>query len=388
MTRTLRRARAVLLVLLASLVSLALALPAGPAEAQDTGDRPEPGPELALPAPTGPYRVGTTALHLVDEDRPDPWVPEAGPRQLMVSMFYPALLPFGRPARYVTPTESALILASQHLTDVPPALLSTTRTHARTDVPPVPRRRGFPLVLLSPGFSLPRTSLTSLAEDLASRGYVVAAVDHTYESVATTFPDGRVTTCVACERDPSLPAVIEGRAADLSFVLDELTARRPVWGGSGLIDPTRIGLAGHSIGGASAGRTMLSDPRVRAGINMDGRQFDPLPESGLAKPFLFLGAEDTHRPGADATWDRDWPLLTGWKRWLTLTGAGHFSFLDYAALGEQLGRADPTVPLPGERSVRITGAYVGAFFDRHLRGRVQPLLHGPSAAYPEVRFWP
>lgn len=45
---------------------------------------------IELPRPTGPYGVGREILHLVDRDRPDPWVPSAGPRQLMVSMYYPA----------------------------------------------------------------------------------------------------------------------------------------------------------------------------------------------------------------------------------------------------------------------------------------------------------
>ncbi|MGW7821814.1 hypothetical protein ACWGLF_27680 [Streptomyces puniciscabiei] len=52
----------------------------------------------ALPSPTGPHAVGRDILHLVDQHRPDPWVPSAGPRQLMVSMYYPA-----RPAPAVPP---------------------------------------------------------------------------------------------------------------------------------------------------------------------------------------------------------------------------------------------------------------------------------------------
>ncbi len=54
-------------------------------------------------------------------------------------------------------------------------------------------------MVLSPGFTNSRSTLTALAEDLASHGYVVAGIDHTYESFATAFPDGRVTTCLARE---------------------------------------------------------------------------------------------------------------------------------------------------------------------------------------------
>jgi hypothetical protein len=64
---------------------------------------------------------------------------------------------------------------------------------------------------------------------LASNGYVVAGIEHTYESVATTFPDGR-TTCVAREvpHDQVLWEKLgASRAADVSFVLDALTGARP-----------------------------------------------------------------------------------------------------------------------------------------------------------------
>ncbi|WP_326822981.1 alpha/beta hydrolase [Streptosporangium sp. NBC_01756] len=99
------------------------------------------------------------------------------------------------------------------------------------------------------------------------------SIDHTYENVATTFPDGRVTTCVTCEINKN-PAwwekLAKGRAADVSFVLDQLTGSHPKWKGTRLIDPSRIAMAGHSAGGASTIPTMVNDSRVRAGIDLDG----------------------------------------------------------------------------------------------------------------------
>ncbi|MCO8276218.1 hypothetical protein M1L60_37135 [Actinoplanes sp. TRM 88003] len=75
-------------------------------------------------------------------------------------------------------------------------------------------------MVLSPGFSLSRESLTGPAEELASRGYVVAGVDHPYEARGVEFPDGRVAGCLACELSGVLPQVVRGRAADVSFLLD------------------------------------------------------------------------------------------------------------------------------------------------------------------------
>ncbi len=213
-----------------------------------------------LPRPTGAYAVGTETLHLTDRSRTDPWVPEAGPRELMVSLYYPARTAGGAPAPYMTTEEARLLLAERGLDGtVPAATVAATTTHARTAAPAAPGR--FPLVLLSPGFNTPRATLTSLAEDLASRGYTVASVDHAYESTGTSFPGGRVLTCAACDQVEAAPdeaasrlllkAVSTGRAADLSFVLDRLTGHRPAWSRSAVIDPSRVAAAGHSIGAVS-----------------------------------------------------------------------------------------------------------------------------------------
>ncbi|CAM5700849.1 Alpha/beta hydrolase OS=Streptomyces tendae OX=1932 GN=GUR47_26815 PE=4 SV=1 [Streptomyces tendae] len=253
-------------------------------------------------------------------------------------------------------------------------------------------RAGSPsLVLLSPGFSMPRTTLTALAEELAGRGYVVAAVDHAYESVGTEFPGGRVPPCVACDRvgvDVEEAAVVEGRAADLSFVIDESTGHRRAGALAPVIDSHRIGVAGHSIGGPAAMATMAADRRVRAGVNLDGGFFVRDAGSGLGRrPFMMVGAEDVHGPAdTGSDWPATWERLHGWKRWLTVTGAGHFSFTDIPWLAEQLGLADPEVPLSGERGWCITRDYVRAFFDLHLRGIPQTLLHGPTPSHPEVAF--
>ena len=370
----------------------------------DAGDGPAGrGPAPCLPEPTGPYPAGTVSVWLTDTSRPDPWVPGVNARELMVSLWYPAVPSDGRRARYMTPAESELHLASRAIAGIPPDLLSTVKTNAVSDARPAGRQHSLPLVVLSPGFTSSRSTLTALAEDLASHGYVVAGIDHTYESHATAFPDGRVTTCLAREapRRDRKDEVAAGRAADVRFVLDELTGAHPAWPGAGLIDPSRMAMAGHSAGGAAAIAAMLADSRVRAGIDMDGSTAAPIPDEGLARPFLFLGKQSNYTPGsgraattgrdwkrlrgAVITWERDWELLTGWKRWLVVAGAVHASFTDLALLADQAG-IEIGAGLSGARSLDITRAYVRAFFDQHLRGRPQALLDQPSPRYPEVTF--
>ncbi|MFD0206691.1 MULTISPECIES: alpha/beta hydrolase family protein [Saccharothrix] len=340
-----------------------------------------------LPAPTGRHPVGVTSLHLVDASRPDPWVPAVN-RELMVSLFYPAASARGPKKQYLTPAESAAVLEEGGITTVPPDTLSTVRTNAVVDARPVGRRHGLPLVVLSPGYKRPRATLTTLAEDLASHGYVVAVVGHTYENVATAFPDGRFAPCVSCEvvHDPAFWQKLgEGRAADVSFVLDQLTGPLRDHRGANLVDAARIAMGGHSVGGASSLGAARADARIRAAIDVDGVLSTPVPPEGMSQPVMLLGRQDNFAPGAPSvkSWADAWPLLTGWKRWLVVAGMSHPSFTDIGVLVPQLG-IQPGAEVPGERGAAITRTYVRAFFDLHLRGVPQPLLDRPSASYPEV----
>ncbi|MET9542397.1 alpha/beta hydrolase [Streptomyces sp. NPDC006553] len=375
----------------AALLVCSVALPAGVATAATPDAPPRSAAQQAkaatLPAPTGPYSVGSTVLPLVDRSRTDPWVPTADGRALMVTLHYPAA-GGGRPAPYAT-REEARLLAEQLGPGVSGDVLARTRTHSRTDARPAPGRR--PLVLLSPGFSVSRWTLTHLAEDLASRGYVVASVDHAYESYGISLPGGRTLTCVACtaldEGGVHGSVVTSTRAADMRHVLDRLTGPRPVWKHADVIDARRIGMAGHSIGGASAASAMVADPRIDAGINMDGSFWEDLPADGLrGRPFMMLGTHDAmHLPGGtDTTWDRAWNGLDGWKRWVTVAGSEHFTFSDGPVISRHFGLPQPE--LPTGRAVAVTRTYVAAFFDQHLRGLPRPLLDGPSPANPEVHF--
>lgn len=342
-----------------------------------------------VPAPTTRRAIGATSVHLVDKARHDPWRADAASRELMATLWYPA-----QPARgehgeqlpYVSPEVSSALFGTPAVSEV--------RTGVKARTVPAPGRH--PVVVLSPGYGYSRTSLTALAEDLAARGYVVAALDHTYETVVQ-FPDGRVETCLICDQvdDQRAAEVTRSRAKDISFLIDKLTAPGPGLVRGLQVDRSRIGAAGHSIGGASAVEAMSEDRRIRAAANLDGDFFAPLPADGLARPVLLLGAQRHAGTPATANWDETWQHLTGWKRWLDLPEAGHLSFCDMHWLVDSLGVRDQLPPdttpaqygtIKGDRALAATRAYLGAFFDRHLLNRPNRLLDGPSAAFPEVRF--
>jgi len=395
----------------------------GPSPTTDARPAAAGALRLSLPEPTGRHPIGTTELHLVDPGRPDPWV-DGRPRELMVSLWYPTSAPAGGPlAPYLPPG------AARHFGERNDPLLGLTAgqvdwtgitTHARAGVPVRHRPGGYPVVLFSPGGGEPRAGGTMLVEELASQGYVVVTVDHTYETPELEFPGGRVETQRLPDIDPTerLHRMLETRVGDTRFVLDQLqvlaagdnpdAGRRPLPRGIGAgLDLSRIGMFGHSAGGFTAAETMLVDRRVDAGADLDGSMaysfsagdFGDVASAGLDRPFLLMGAgtsggaPHTHQHAPD--WAMFWANSTGWKLDLYVAEGEHFSFTDHLAMLPQLGAAfglPPEVvagtigtvdPVRFGRSLR---AYLTAYFDQHLRGQPQRLLRNPSPRHPDITF--
>ncbi len=413
---------------LAAVAALTLASPA-PGSTTDTAStantakaaaRRATPVQMALPAPTGPYQVGVTSLHLVDRARRDPWVAARPYRELMVSVRYPARAAGGHPrAPQMLPGEAAAFEDwSNFSADIPKGLADwgATLAHAHLDAPVAHHSgRGFPVLIYSPGAADPRSLGSTLADELASRGYAVVSVDHTYEAPGVQFPDGRVartrmpeeagkakTPAQVTELLKKLTAV---RVADTRFVLDELDRSALPRSLRGALDLRAVGMFGQSGGGFTAAQAMHDDRRIKAAVNMDGvmgytqRDDDPAHPStvgtdGLDRPLLLMGKEgDDHH--TVASWKAVWEHSSGWHRDLTLTGAAHASFTDAQSLVPQLagegGLSRKTVEklvgtVAPDRSVAVQRACVTAFFDRWLRGRDGKLLDGPSARYPEIRF--
>ncbi|MGA6163298.1 alpha/beta hydrolase family protein [Amycolatopsis magusensis] len=357
----------------------------------------------ALPAPTGRYPVGVTEVHLVDHARQDPWVPGAV-RELMVTIRYPAL-PSRKPvAPYLSPgvAEVASEEDAAALGIDPGRLDYEFATHARAGAPAAGWQ---PVLLFSPGGKQSRALGTAQAEELASQGYVVVAIDHTHEAVAVEFPDGRVA------RHAMPPSSVEvsrlmmaTRVQDTRFVLDQLEVLAR-GGKPGLppglgraMDLSRIGAFGHSAGGFTAGETMVIDRRVDAGVNLDGsmayhqgnRDFGRVADEGLDQPFLLMSAGD-HSAVSDLSWQEFVRHQRGWLRRLHLPAGEHFSYTDHQSLVPRLG-LDPAAVAPflgtvdAGRSMTAQRAYLTAFFDEHLRHRPQPLFDGPSPQHPDVEF--
>ncbi|MFI5958041.1 hypothetical protein [Cryptosporangium sp. NPDC051539] len=379
---------------------------------------PQPAAPLVLPQPSGRYDVGTVPLHLVDHSRLDPWVEGRHQREVMINVWYPARHTAGYPrASWLAPGEVgpvgrdfAVTLSGQP-SDVPG--LGAVRTHGALGAPVAEAPGGHPVVLFSPGSGAERNSSSGLVEDLASRGYVVVTIDHTHDATAVEFPGGRVelnTINALLEQSPDDQAAIAAkmvatRVADARFVLDRLGAlnagsnpdaeKRPLPRGlTGALRLNRVGMAGHSMGGATAAQVELEDPRVVAGVNLDGNPYGSVVTQGLDEPFLMVASGNTTRENTPA-WGTFEDHLRGWHHQIKVAGTEHLSYHDGVLARSALAELPGVTPevmtqafgtLDGRRVVDIERAYVGAFFDLHLRGQDRHLFDGASPRYPEVGF--
>jgi predicted dienelactone hydrolase len=355
-------------------------------------------PRMVLPASTGPYPIGTVALHLVDRSRPDRVAGPGHYRELMVSVWYPARDVARHPRAVWLP--DPLMRALLEYNEIPAGPVAAPPITAGHVGAPVRRAGGrLPVVVFSHEAHDQRADTTIVVQELASHGYLVVTVDHTYDAFVE-FPDGR--RLAPLDGDYTLGA--PDFADDIPYVLDcigRLAAGRnpdadgrPLPAGlSGAPDPRRIGMFGTSKGATATALVMGMDPRVRAGLGMDG-PMEPLVTTDLDRPFMLMTAEYTR---ATAPVAQFWSHLTGWRLNVQADGAAHNAYNDYQILlpqiAEAVGVSDEVLrtwigTLDPRRAVRIQQAYPRAFFDLHLRHRRQRLLEGPSRAFPEMRYLP
>lgn len=355
-------------------------------------------PRVRFPTPDGLYDVGRLEVFWTDSARDETFTPEASDRRgVWVTFWYPAEAPHGRPLRY---HRSPGALASGLAASGPlPAFTFWNLTRARTNSTRAPRfstREGrSPLLLFSHGFELTGVQNTFEFETLASHGYVVASIEHTYSATGTVLPDGREapsTTRTMLYNDQQ--ALLETWVRDAAFVLDRLHVL-PAGDLSdtlaGHLQLDRIGAFGHSFGGAVAAELTARDPRVKAGINMDGAPTGTSAENGVPKPFLVFTAKpqnvdaipdkllgelgvtrDSLRRVLDAQPEKVASLLQRGGTEIIMEGAAHMSFSDIPLwspmLARRAGLAGSDDPAEVHRAVTVLTL---RFFDQYLKRRTQ-----------------
>jgi dienelactone hydrolase len=265
---------------------------------------------LAVLPATGSQSVGRERIVLLDTDRSELHTEELSDhRSVPVELWYPAKAETGHPASYLEDLSTIAdgLVASGTLSRFEALGLSLVRTEVRADAEVL--GGDHPVVVLSPGNETNVGFYASIAEELASHGYLVIGVDHAYQVAATATSGGTVAVydSAADAEDPALgiAAKIDERVADVRFVLDSLqSGEGPLAGFASSADLDRLGIVGHSNGGLTAFEVCRVDPRVDACLNMDGQAAGGLlghsPDSQPpSAPFMFLTKETVIHPAID-----------------------------------------------------------------------------------------
>ena len=382
-------------------------------------------PVMRLPKPAGPFSVGTSWLTVTDSTRRERFGPAAAVRAFPVKVWYPAapgtsgtLAPYSAAEE---PTFGAIPAAMFRQ-------LALVKTHSLLSVPIAPDPARFPVIIFSHGYGGYPAQNTPQMEELASQGYVVLSIGHPGEAGAVSFPDGRLVmmdsallavlkqsasgpgaskalaamsradsartapdrrdawrAIIAATPEPLRSLSLVEWAADTKALVDRLEQMNRDGAGAlfaGRLDLERLGIAGMSYGGATAGEFCRVDRRCKAGFNLDGGQYGGLIDDSLTVPFFILASEQAyavHRPVLD--------VLKGPAFLVRVPKTNHLGLTDMALMAPVLyrwsgvtGRLDPS------RREAIMTRYLVGFFDSYLKGQHSPWLDGPPSSEPDLSF--
>jgi dienelactone hydrolase len=331
---------------------------------------------LVLPDLTGSYKVSRTSYDLTDPNREETFTADPDDkREIQVTVYYPAdPTADATIAPYMTPALQKVSAAQSGV----PYFLFNLAPHTYDSQPVVPGR--FPVLIFSPGFGAETAYYTSLLEDIASHGYVIAALWHPY-SLAVEFADGRLVPAGDLDsqvNDANIEKTAAVWATDAKFTLDtleKLNQDDPLLAGH--LDMDHVGAFGHSFGGAAAAEIAHDDTRVAAAIDMDGTLFGVVAQTGLTKPFMVMQAGSSdHNPHAEL--ENAHPGLS-----FKLNGSEHTAYVTdlltitkvYGALlpPGMVGAIDP------DQAYTLIRTYVLAFFDQQIKGDDAGFLENPPS---------
>lgn len=356
-------------------------------------------PVFELPQPTGAFTVGTKDIHL-ELDREETITADTkDKRSLMIKVWYPSTEAGGEQDPYV---DIAGRNGFAQKYGLPPSFLNyldKVETHVYRNIQIA--NEPFPVLIFSHGYNSKANGYYALLSEIVSHGYVVFAINHTYESTGTTFPDGteayfdyEYAQRIESGTWEMMEPVIEAFKSDLSFeerhpivqkglttyfvkdmverwaqdildVVNKLDAWNTTGFFKGKLDVSKVGVFGHSRGGGAAGHSLLINDRIKAGANLDGVQWGQIVDTIFQQPFLFLSADwpENHE-------DLNQHAYINKSNSFFYEGmirqSAHSNFMDIPFMIplqalSQAGAIDPGL------AIEIASKVVTSFFDKHLK---------------------
>lgn len=365
---------------------------------------------ITLPKPTGQYQTGRIALHLTDTSRIDSLSPSPHTkRELIVWIWYPAHI-----------SQSDNIVRYDHAEwaeqiDIKQNFLFRTffarngkkiKAHSFQNPKLSDSFSKYPILLLKSGIGMLATDYTSIAEDLASHGYIVVGSDAPYSTYKVIMPDGRIilktnegnpgeAEYFSVQRSKTLNRLIRIWRDDARFVLDQIEQMNNDSSSKffNRLDLNSVGIFGHSFGGATAAQFCLDDTRCKAGIDLDGVPYGSVIEKGISKPFMFLLADhatetDTVSLNIKSNVRKIYSSYPQSHYWLYLKGTNHFNFSDMPYQKEYLVMRifGGTSSLGRRKATGIINSTIRSFFDVYLRNKPKSTIDNQIKSSKELEI--
>ncbi len=367
-------------------------------------------PVPVIATPSGPYLVGTTFFEMTDTSRMEIYSGRDGElRRFMIQVWYPATVtgsearaPWIKDAAVYTPAISELLGLPSFFLDH----LALTKTPAYLSPQIADSASPFPLIIFSHGWKGFSAASTGQAIELASNGYVVIALHHTYGAITTVFSDGTVepinpNALPAEETDPNYEVIarklVAQWAGDISFVLDQLESSSGEAGifFAQILDLSRIGVYGHSTGGGAAIQFCGTDPRCKAVLGMDPWMRPISAEviaGGVSQPSFFMFSEEWaedvgNRNKNNELFGELYPNNSDSRGVIEIVGTKHLDFSDLPLLSPIAPLLGLKGPLNGDRVIEIVNSYLVDFFGMTLMDRPSALFTGAFDDYAEVKIF-
>ena len=353
--------------------------------------------------PSGSYAVGTLGMEVTDSSRLEDALPgEQKFRRLILQFWYPAKKTEGTSKASYHPNPDVFNNDVANLfTSIPQLLLkrlSRSRTNSLANAPLSDAENSYPVLVFSHGMDGMLFLNTFQMEEMASHGYIVVSIEHSFAAAGTVFSDGSkagVTPYELMEDETFGNSMVNKWSADQVFAINYLEKLNGQGGNifSGKLNMNELGVFGFSFGGAVSTNTLVLDKRIKAGVNLDGFYYGENYSKGFDQPFMEIRSqpatpdkvsekelEMSHltRERWKFIWFDDWnKRLTSYARngyySYTINGSNHFSFCDLPLMA-------PFQWLLAPKAARIhelTNQYTLAFFDKQLRGVDHGLLTEP-----------
>lgn len=343
---------------------------------------------FSYPDFAGKFNVASHSIVLSDQSRIEPFAPNSiEQRKLQIRFYYPT-----KASTANTDTENKLPVIAQDAWEyiVGPNQLKgkmlrfdnyrNAKWDITLDAEVDSFQPSYPVLIFSHGYGFSAESYSALSAEIASKGYIVVSINHTYGANPSDFGNNELTWAQPLQSD-SIGAYLPVWSDDQLFVIDQLSLinSNPNSLFFNRLNLTNLGVFGHSYGGAASYYSASRDPRIKAVIDIDGTIFD-FDDRYIDQPFAFILSKD-HQP----KFNFDLAGNDAYK--IQLQEFEHISFTDHILwwqwdhdeLDLGLGNVD------AHRAVELTAKITTQFFDKYLNQKNTEWLADQSIDTGEIK---